>query len=130
ALLATCAGKSFLERRDAAIIRLLMDTGARLSEITLLNVDDVDLKRDLDLVRGKGAGNAAPLRPQRRRDPRPAGAQRPQPREPSVKGLMHREQAGRVDAQGPRLGGGAGRGVRVVLPPAGVRPARGRGCGH
>jgi site-specific recombinase XerD len=54
ALLATCAGKSFLERRDAAIIRLLMDTGARLSEITLLNVDDVDLKRDLVLVRGKG----------------------------------------------------------------------------
>jgi site-specific recombinase XerD len=52
--LATCAGKSFLERRDAAIIRLLMDTGARLSEITLLDVDDVDLKRDLVLVRGKG----------------------------------------------------------------------------
>ncbi|HEX5115755.1 MAG TPA: tyrosine-type recombinase/integrase [Pseudonocardiaceae bacterium] len=54
ALLATCAGKSFLERRDSAIIRLLMDTGARLSEITLLDVDNLDLKRDLVLVRGKG----------------------------------------------------------------------------
>ena len=40
--------------RDAAIIRLLMDTGGRLAEITLLDVDDVDLKRDLVLVRGKG----------------------------------------------------------------------------
>jgi integrase/recombinase XerC len=54
ALLATCAGKTFLERRDTALIRLLMDTGARLSEITLLNVDDLDLKRDLVLVHGKG----------------------------------------------------------------------------
>jgi site-specific recombinase XerD len=53
-LLATCAGKSFLERRDTAIIRLLMDTGARLSEITLLDVEDVNLKLDLVVVRGKG----------------------------------------------------------------------------
>jgi site-specific recombinase XerD len=57
ALLGTCAGKSFLERRDAAIIRLLMDTGARLAEITLLDVDDVDLKRDLVLVHGKGTSS-------------------------------------------------------------------------
>lgn len=54
ALLATCAGKTFLERRDTALIRLLMDTGARLSEITLLDLDDVDIKRDLVLMRGKG----------------------------------------------------------------------------
>lgn len=54
ALLATCAGKTFLERCDTALIRLLMDTGARLAEITLLNVDDLDLKRDLVLVHGKG----------------------------------------------------------------------------
>lgn len=54
ALLATCAGKTFLVRRDTALIRLLMDTGARLAEITLLNVDDLDLKRDLVLVHGKG----------------------------------------------------------------------------
>lgn len=54
ALLETCSGKSFLDRRDTAIIRLLMDTGARLSEITLLDLDDVDLKRDLVRVQGKG----------------------------------------------------------------------------
>ncbi|HEY0640125.1 MAG TPA: tyrosine-type recombinase/integrase [Pseudonocardiaceae bacterium] len=53
-LLASCAGKSFADRRDAAIIRLLLDTGGRLSEITLLDVDDVDLRRDIVVVRGKG----------------------------------------------------------------------------
>jgi integrase/recombinase XerC len=54
ALLATCSGKSFIDRRDTAIIRLLMDTGARLSEVTLLDVDDLDLRLDLIRVRGKG----------------------------------------------------------------------------
>ena len=53
-LLATCAGKTFADRRDMAIIRLLLDTGGRLSEITMLNLDDLDLRRDLVLVRGKG----------------------------------------------------------------------------
>lgn len=54
ALLATCAGKTFLDRRDTALIRLLLDTGARLSEITNLDLDDVNLRRDLVKVRGKG----------------------------------------------------------------------------
>lgn len=54
ALLATCAGKTFLDRRDTAIIRLLLDSGARRSEITLLDIDDVDLKWALIRVRGKG----------------------------------------------------------------------------
>jgi integrase/recombinase XerC len=54
AVLATCAGKSFIDRRDTAIIRLLLDTGGRLSEITLVDLDDVDLRRDLIKVRGKG----------------------------------------------------------------------------
>lgn len=53
-LLATCSGKTFVDRRDTAIIRLLMDTGARLSEVTLLNLDDLDLRLDLIRVRGKG----------------------------------------------------------------------------
>jgi hypothetical protein len=35
-LLDTCKGKSFAARRDTAIIRLLLDTGARLSEISTL----------------------------------------------------------------------------------------------
>jgi integrase/recombinase XerC len=54
ALLDTCKGKTFAARRDTAIIRLLLDTGARLSEISTLTLDNVDLKRDMVIVRGKG----------------------------------------------------------------------------
>lgn len=41
-------------RRDAAIIRLFLDTGIRLSELTALAVDDVDLLQDTVTVMGKG----------------------------------------------------------------------------
>jgi integrase/recombinase XerC len=54
ALLATCSGKTFLDRRDTAIIRSLMDSSGRLTEIGLMNHDDLDLRRDLFLVHGKG----------------------------------------------------------------------------
>jgi site-specific recombinase XerC len=49
-----CKGRDFISRRDAAMIRLLWDTGARLSEVTLLTVDDVDLDLDVIHVVGKG----------------------------------------------------------------------------
>ncbi|WP_243659280.1 tyrosine-type recombinase/integrase [Tamaricihabitans halophyticus] len=54
ALVATCSGKSFIDRRDLAIIRLLFDTGGRLSEVALLPLDGVDQKRDCVLLHGKG----------------------------------------------------------------------------
>ena len=54
AMIDACAGKDFLSRRDAAIIRLFLDTGARLSEIANLNVDDIDLDIDVVQVLGKG----------------------------------------------------------------------------
>ena len=38
-----------MSRRDTAIVRLIWDTGARLSEIAALNVGDVDLDRATDL---------------------------------------------------------------------------------
>jgi site-specific recombinase XerD len=44
----------FLSRRDAAIIRLFADTGARLSEVAELNVADVDLDGGTVSVLGKG----------------------------------------------------------------------------
>ncbi|OXM54455.1 site-specific integrase [Amycolatopsis alba] len=53
-LLETCRGKTYSDRRDTAIIRLFLDTGARLSEIAGLQVDNLDLKRDGILVHGKG----------------------------------------------------------------------------
>lgn len=53
ALLATCAGKTFDERRDLAILRLLIDTGLRRSELAYLALGDVDLDNNLVQVTGK-----------------------------------------------------------------------------
>src|SRR5215212_4810481 len=53
-LLKACDGKDFLERRDAAIIRLFIDTGMRRSECAGLKLEDVDLDRDVAVVMGKG----------------------------------------------------------------------------
>ena len=63
ALLATCDKGSDLEsRRDAALIRVFIDTGARLSEVTNLRLDlqddsanDVDLDMGILRVLGKGS---------------------------------------------------------------------------
>jgi site-specific recombinase XerD len=54
-LIATCKGPSFYARRDEAIIRLLIDTGIRSSELLGLTLDDVDLGSQLADVTGKGA---------------------------------------------------------------------------
>jgi site-specific recombinase XerD len=53
-LLADCAGKDFVPRRDTAIILLFADTGVRLSELANLTVDDVDVRARLAHVVGKG----------------------------------------------------------------------------
>jgi site-specific recombinase XerC len=50
-----CQGKDFLSRRDEAIIRLIWDTGCRLSEIANLDQgEDLDLNTDAIRVLGKG----------------------------------------------------------------------------
>jgi site-specific recombinase XerD len=54
ALLATCAGKSFDDFRDDAILRLFIDTGMRLSELAGLRVEDLDFEQDVATVMGKG----------------------------------------------------------------------------
>jgi len=54
ALLKACAGKDFESRRDTAIVRAFLDTGARLSELAGLRVEDVDFSYDVFLVVGKG----------------------------------------------------------------------------
>lgn len=54
AVVAACSGRGFLERRDEAVIRVLLDTGCRVSELIGLRVDDLDLDREAALVRGKG----------------------------------------------------------------------------
>lgn len=55
ALLREVDGKDFVSRRDAAIIRLLLDTGARRGEIAGLRLADVDLDQDVVHVVGKGS---------------------------------------------------------------------------
>jgi site-specific recombinase XerC len=53
-LLATVAGPDFEERRDNAVLRMLLDTGMRRAEIAGIKVDDVDLDRSDVRVVGKG----------------------------------------------------------------------------
>src|SRR5262249_25157605 len=61
-LLATCAGPTFGDRRDQAILRLFIDTGARRDEIASLRWrpgdparNDVDLDQGVVRVLGKGS---------------------------------------------------------------------------
>lgn len=58
-LLKTCDGKEFVARRDTAIIRLFLDTGVRLAELSALAVDDLDLDQDVVVVLGKGRRHRA-----------------------------------------------------------------------
>jgi site-specific recombinase XerD len=55
AMLDTVKGAGFEERRDAALLRLFIDTGARLSEIAELKLGDVDLDRQqlVTVVKGR-----------------------------------------------------------------------------
>jgi site-specific recombinase XerD len=54
ALLKTCDGPDFENRRDAALVMVFTDTGGRLSEITNLRAEDVDLDEGILRVIGKG----------------------------------------------------------------------------
>ena len=53
-LLATCTGRGFVDRRDQAILRLFIDTGMRLAELTELELDRLDFDHDVAIVVGKG----------------------------------------------------------------------------
>ena len=53
-LLADCAGSAFEDRRDQALIRLLVDTGMRRGELLGMRVEDLDLDQQVAFVLGKG----------------------------------------------------------------------------
>jgi site-specific recombinase XerD len=53
-LLKACRGRTFEDRRDAALIRLLIDTGVRLGGAISMKVRDLDLDRQRALVTAKG----------------------------------------------------------------------------
>ena len=59
ALLKACEGQAFVDRRDMAIVRLFLDTGARRAEIAGLMVDDIDWTLNVILVKGKGGSQRA-----------------------------------------------------------------------
>ncbi len=65
-LIKTCHGKSIRDRRDEAIVRLMLETGARAGEIIGMQTSDIDLPHGLVTIRrGKGGkGRVAPFGPQ------------------------------------------------------------------
>jgi site-specific recombinase XerD len=63
ALLATCSGASFEDRRDTAVVRVLFDTGCRLGELVRLRVADWDRRQDLLTLTGKTGTRVVSLSP-------------------------------------------------------------------
>jgi site-specific recombinase XerD len=64
-LIKACGGKEFRDRRDEAIVRLMLETGMRAGELLDVTIPDVDLVRGLVTVRrGNGdKGRVAPFGP-------------------------------------------------------------------
>jgi site-specific recombinase XerD len=58
-LLKTCAGRDFESRRDTAIVMMFIDTGVRLSELTVRDVRHIDLDLLVFHVLGKGGRERA-----------------------------------------------------------------------
>ncbi|RFZ47543.1 Tyrosine recombinase XerC [Mycobacterium marinum] len=54
-LIGACRGKRFVDRRDEAAIRLLIDCGLRVSELTGIDLDHLDLDGETVTVTGKGS---------------------------------------------------------------------------
>lgn len=67
ALLKACQGRGFRDRRDEAIVRLALETGARAEEICALELADIDLRHERAVIRqGKGGkGRLVPFGPSR-----------------------------------------------------------------
>ena len=78
ALLNACKGKAFNDLRDAAVIRLLIDCGLRVSELTGIDTKDLDLDAESVQVDRQGlTGPGGLLRRQDRAGPGPLPASPP-----------------------------------------------------
>ena len=66
ALIKSCAGPTMRDRRDEALVRLMLETGLRAGEVVSLTLPDLDLPAGTVLVRrGKGGrGRVVPIGPQ------------------------------------------------------------------
>lgn len=60
ALIRSMAGNTFADRRDTAIVRLLLDCGLRRAELVGIDLDDLDLSHQQVLVHGKGGRDRIP----------------------------------------------------------------------
>jgi integrase len=79
-----CSGRTFEVLRNAAIIRLFVDTGMRRAELLGLPVDDLDLDQDVAVVAGKGGRQRACLTTRTRAQPK-----RPSTDDPSCHTFAH-----------------------------------------
>ena len=59
AMVKACSGTEFDDRRDLALLLMYFDTGARLSEVANLRVEDLDMAADVAIVVGKGGAKRA-----------------------------------------------------------------------
>lgn len=64
-LVKACAGKDFIDRRDEAMVRFMLETTARAGEVLGMSLPDVDITRGLAVIRrGKGGkGRPVPFGP-------------------------------------------------------------------
>jgi len=53
-LLKTCEGTTFEDKRDLAVLRVMLDTGVRLAECAGMKLEDVDPELETIIVVGKG----------------------------------------------------------------------------
>ncbi|MCR6491706.1 tyrosine-type recombinase/integrase [Cellulomonas sp. P24] len=65
-LLAACKGSTFADLRDQALVRFMVETGARAGEVVAIELADVDLLAGMAVIRrGKGGkGRVVPFGPQ------------------------------------------------------------------
>lgn len=61
-ILAACDGNHYNDRRDTAILRLLIDTGIRRAELATMQLEDLNLKERVAVVGRRAAGNDYPKR--------------------------------------------------------------------
>jgi integrase len=66
ALVKACAGREFIDRRDEALIRFMLDTTARSGEVLAMSIADIDITPGLAVIsRGEGGkGSPVPFGPQ------------------------------------------------------------------
>jgi site-specific recombinase XerD len=115
ALLDACKGNAFDQRRDLALVSLLIDTGLRRDEAARLTLADVDFENDVAHVLGKGGRRRAVA----------FGARAARDLDRYLRARQTHPEAGRCDAlwlgkHGPMTGSGVYQIVRERAEQAGL----------